>query len=163
MTIYRTCRGCVYDNMECEARSELRRRLKGLCITSVKWQCKQRVPAFKVGDAVWCQTVGDYSTGDGGPYGEAPEVDDFPGHVTRVSDTHVYVYIPAGAHGRDCGEDYKFSPVKGGNGFCKFPFSRVMHRDAEAVEICPECSLPAPHGHLEGYSCDYRLKHEDAA
>lgn len=113
---------------------------------------------FKRGDAVWCKTVGDWSGSITYP-GDEPTIDEYPGHVIKTSDTHVFVYIPTGAPGRSWGEDYEFSPKAGG--FCKFPFSRVSWREADAATLCPECDLPDWAGHQNGYSCSYRGEKHD--
>lgn len=148
--IYRSCQGCAFAKARCEHRDTMRAALAGLDITSVRWRCKGRRPAFKIGEAVWALTVASISGGcddDGTPYR-----DHYPGFVVDYRHTKVIVYIAPSASGRDYPK-YKFEG-SGGSGFCKLPLSRLSARHAEAEEICKACSQPASAGHALGWSCN---------
>lgn len=150
MTLYRTCVGCLSDKSPCVARDDLRERLKGIGVTSIKWKCKDREPRFVVGDPIWALTV----EGQGSDHQEGgePYRDYFPGTVIRDCGSKLLVYIAPGSPGRD-GEEYSFAPS--GNGFCKITLSRISKRDGERETICKACELPASKGHQNGYSCTF--------
>jgi site-specific DNA-methyltransferase (adenine-specific) len=146
MTTYRTCRGCILSGKPCETRQELAGRLKGLGITSVKWNCKVREARIKTGDPVWVETVAatDEFDDEGMPYrGE------FPAYAIEDNGSKFTVFIDEGAEERH-DEDLKFKP--GNNrGFCNIPISRITARDADRQEICKSCSWPAYKGHHGGF------------
>lgn len=159
MTVYRACWGCVSDGSTCPTRAAVRDQIRGLGVTSIKWRCKDRVPKFKIGDAVWVRTVSDMASSidDNGEtiFG------DYPGHVVDIRGSKILIHIPAGAFPRN-EDDYPFSPSShSGHGFCKVPFARVTARDSDREEICPQCSLPASQGHISGYACEYKCRLSD--
>jgi hypothetical protein len=149
MTTYRTCRGCVLSGKPCETRDVLKTALKGLGITSVKWNCKVREARIKIGDPVWVETVAatDEFDDEGMPYrGE------FPAYAIDDHGSKFCVFIDEGAEDRH-GEDLKF---KAGNnrGFCMIPISRISARESDRQEICKSCSWPAYKGHQSGWMCN---------
>ena len=145
---YRTCEGCVRGGVFCSARDALRIQLSGLRITSVRWQCRERIACFQIGDPVWALTVDGQPDGDedGDPFRGR-----FPAIVIREAGTKMLVFIEPGA--RDADGDLEFSASH--NGFCKIPLSRLSARDGERESVCPACEWPASKGHMQGYSCAY--------
>lgn len=151
---YRACLGCVRQGQPCDARDQLKARLKGLGITSVKWKCAEREARFAVGGRVWAKTfcgfIDEFS--DGSP------IEEFPGTVVRLMGSKALVYIRPGIIARD--EETEFTPARGGHGFCKIPLSRLKARQGERANVCPECELPEEFGHQEGFACDARQRFE---
>lgn len=142
--IYRTCSGCLHEKHPCDARDALRRQLKGLSVTSVKWKCKDRTDRFNVGDAVWATTIESTNP----DHGEAC-FDEFPGWVIRNCGSKLLVYIEPGSIGLS--EETKFEARSAG--FCMIPIFRIKPRDGTPEKICPSCELPESKGHLSGYIC----------
>jgi hypothetical protein len=150
MTFYRSCTGCIKQGQPCDTRDALRKRLKGLDVTSVKWKCRDRIARIQVGDAVWVDTVADQNeSGDDGQ----PFRGHFPGIAIRERGASMLVLIENGAPERDEGDDVTFATS--GNGFCKIPLSRITARDAAREEICGSCYWPASKGHQPGYLCHH--------
>lgn len=153
MTHWLSCRGCVHDGPECPHRQAMRKKLRGLNVTSIRWRCAEREDRYRTGDAVWADTVSDYGA-PVEPWENEPPRDWYPGHVVKLLGAKVLVHIARDAEGRDHGADYPFSPRDGSqHGFCKIPLSRITEREAAPSAICPECDVPACHGHQKGYSC----------
>lgn len=148
MTIFRTCTGCKAHPGPCEIREALRRQLKGLGVTSIKWRCKSRESRFKPGDQVWVLTAADRNDADehGNPYR-----DHFPGVIIEERGSKALLHVKDGSPGRD-DDTLKF--VAGdGRGFCKIPLSRLEPRDAPKERVCFYCSQPESLGHVDGYYC----------
>ena len=146
MTFYHACTGCELQGMPCDMRENLRSKLAGIGVTSIKWKCALRTPRFKVGQPVWANVyVATEGSEEDGRYVKA----DFPGTVCRLVGSKALVFIKPEARS-DC-DDYEFQPK--GNGFCKIPLSRLKPRDGEAETICPSCEQPASLGHIDGYRC----------
>lgn len=141
---YMTCIGCKLADTDCPFRRKLRDKIAGLGVTSIRWKCDGRVPAFKPGDAVWART---YSSD---PDGYEDREDHFPGHVVDTMQKRVLVFIPDGSVGSD-----GVSFVARKNGFCLLPYGRVTERDAPAEKICQHCQQPESAGHGP-HADDYR-------
>lgn len=142
MTFYRSCTGCIAQGQRCATRDALRKQIKGLGITSIKWRCDDRKPKYQVGDPVWVDTIADLSDAD---YRE-----EFPGVVVDADGARPLVFIDPGSKSID---DTPFVPGGNGSGFCKIPLSRIKARDGDRQAICRSCSWPASKGHQEGYIC----------
>lgn len=150
MTFYRSCTGCIKQGQPCDTRDVLRKRLKGLGITSVKWKCGDRVARIQPGDAVWVETVADPNEvdDDGQPFRGK-----FPGVAIQERGAGMLVFIEDGA--QDLYEEHDVRFVARNNGFCKIPLSRITLREAPREEICASCSWPASKGHQAGYLCHH--------
>lgn len=144
MTTYRTCVGCIDEKHDCASRDRLRKHLKGLGVTSIKWKCAMRVDRVNVGDPVWALTVASTTDNDGEPYR-----DHFPAMAIRHCGSKMLVFIEPGSLGRN--EECKFDATH--SGFCKIPLSRISARDGEREDICKSCQWPASKGHAPGYIC----------
>lgn len=142
---YRTCIGCIHQKQTCAVRDDLRKKLEGLRVTSIKWKCKSRVARLAPGDPVWALTVASTKRVDdnGEPYRAY-----FPGIAIKEHGTKMLIHIAPGAPGRN--EDCTFE----GGGFCKIPLSRIEKRDGERVEVCRCCQQPAFMGHIFGAACN---------
>ncbi len=149
MTTYRTCRGCVLSGKPCETRQALATALKGLGITSVKWNCKMRETRIKIGDPVWIDTVASRTEVDDNGY---PYRGEFPGFAIEDLGSKLLVFIEPKSPDRN-DEDLLFDPGES-NGFCKIPLSRITAREADRQEICKSCSWPAYKGHQSGWMCN---------
>ena len=129
----------------------MREAIKGLSITSLKWRCRSRQPAFPVGAAVWIYTVCDRSNpnyvDDGSGYRDGPEKFDFPAIVVREGYPKALVFVAEKT--RDQEDEVDFS----GQRFCAIPISRMRRRDAPDEHVCQSCMQPASAGHISGYSC----------
>ncbi|TAI67632.1 hypothetical protein [Bradyrhizobium sp. Leo170] len=154
MTFYRTCTGCVVQGQPCDARDGLRKKLKGLGVTSVKWKCADRIARFQVGDLVWVDTVADPN--DYGDDGE-PYRDEFPGVIVDAAGAKPLVFIDPGVKGKS--EEAAFVAAKS-NGFCRIPLSRLKEREGEKEKICQSCQWPEWKGHHPGFSC--AISHKSA-
>lgn len=148
MTVFRTCTGCRFHPGSCEARDDLKAKIKGLGVTSIKWRCMDRISRFQPGQAVWALTVGDQEIANeetGEPYR-----DHFPGVFVKEKGSKGLVHIKDGAVGRD--EGSCFAP-RNTTGFCLLPLARLEARDAPVERVCFYCSQPESLGHPDGYYC----------
>lgn len=157
MTFYRTCTGCISAGQPCSAKDALRKTLKGLGVTSVKWNCADRVARFQVGNLVWADTVADRNEVDDDGY---PFRAEFPGVVVDAAGTKPLVFIDPGVKSNS--HEYEF--VAGSsNGFCRIPLSRLKAREGEKQQVCASCQWPEWKGHQAGYICAIASNKGDAA
>lgn len=146
---YRTCVGCYMEKEPCPARDHVRRTVKGLGVTSIKWRCSNRVPRIAVGDPVWAETVADLNSTEIGDDGY-PLRHSFPAIAIANSGSKMIVFIDPGVASLSDGVFFN----KDCSGFCKVSLSRITAREGERVEVCRHCSWPAPKGHQTGYVCN---------
>lgn len=167
MTHFRTCRTCAKPPETCERRAELKAKLRGLGVTSLKHRCDGFEPAFVAGDAVRVNTLAWFAKGEESP----PPRLDFPGHFVSFVGGKALVFVPAKAEDMN-GEGVEFEPS--GNGYLKVPLSRLSPRDAPAADIkqCRWCgAMPAldsgcgydPHYTPSGYCLKATREAEEAA
>ena len=52
MPYYHKCRNCAVDTSTCPRRQAIRSAIKGLGLTSIKFQCQDREPLFRVGQRI---------------------------------------------------------------------------------------------------------------
>ena len=52
MPYYHKCRNCAVDTSTCQRRQAIRSAIKGLGLTSIKFQCLDRKPLFRVGQRI---------------------------------------------------------------------------------------------------------------
>lgn len=123
----------------------MRASIAGLGITSIKWRCKSRRPAFAPGDPVWAETYAFYTeSSDEGVRAR------FPATVINFGGAKALVFIASGALS-DGKDQYEFEAQS--NGFCNLPLSRLTPRDGERDEVCRHCQRPASQGHAVDYPC----------
>tara|TARA_R100000687_G_scaffold31512_1_gene26143 strand:- start:241 stop:753 length:513 start_codon:yes stop_codon:yes gene_type:complete len=67
VTHYRTCNGCILEGKKCERREALRDSIKGLGVTSIKFNCAARSPLYHTGQRVSFQW---WALGEPDHYGE---------------------------------------------------------------------------------------------
>lgn len=147
MTVYRTCYGCCLRGKPCDRRDTVAKAIKGLAVSSLKFQCFSRTPVYAVGTPVWLKTVYDM---DGDSDENGIPVDYYPGHVVQDLGSRALVFVKPGSLGRDDG-DLAF--VSKNNGFCRVSLKKLSRREGPVEAVCPDCTLPASAGHLEGSTC----------
>lgn len=137
---YRTCLGCKFEGLPCGERDVMRAKVAGLGITSVKWKCDWRRPAFKPGDLVTVCILMFEDPNDYGSY--ALSFENFDGIFIRdaTGSTKKIVYIQPGTIGD---EDSPFDPKGGGTGFCKLPRAYIKPRDGVPEHVCEYCENPS--------------------
>lgn len=131
--VYRTCFGCIHGSGSCQIRDEVKAKVAGLGVTSLKWKCKWKRLAFQPGDAVFVETIGyepDY-TADEDAY-----ISKWPATVIQSKGSKLICFIEPGT--LDDGE-VPFEPKSHGNGHVKVPLSRVTRRDAVREHVCDYC------------------------
>ena len=151
MTHYATCVGCAVEG-GCWRRDEMRQKLAGLRVTSIKWRCEGRVDRFERGAPVWVITPPDLDKlrSDAAPWDEGhPIKHTFPGFVVRQRGCKTLVYIAEGAPSQDDDETF----FKGGP-FCMIPLSRISARAGDPEEMCRHCDRPSFEPHAIGYRCN---------
>lgn len=141
-----TCTGCVM-NGACAHAPDLRAKLKGLGIRTVKFACKHRRDLFLPGHAVLFTTfITEEWDGDYGGGSERTQVS-YPGHVIKQMGSKVFGFIKPGVDDAS-GEGIPFEPKA--NGFVKMPISRVKldeRREPADVTECRWCSRFIALGH----------------
>lgn len=63
MPYYHKCKNCAVDTSTCPRRQSIKSAIKGLGLTSIKFQCPERKPLFRVGQRVefdWTFYDGDH-------------------------------------------------------------------------------------------------------
>lgn len=137
--IYRSCYGCVHGAGSCQARDAIRDKIKGLGITSIKWKCEHRRPAFVAGEAILIDLFMGMSD-QGDIWGrEEPEYGWFAGYAIEVRGSKILAFIVPGTRS-DC-DEYEFQPKS--NGYVKTGLARVRRRDAIREYVCEGCQRPA--------------------
>lgn len=146
---YHQCRGCTVDHNKCGIRAELRAAIKGLNVTSIKFNCKERKPKFLTGNRVLV-TLPFYEVY--GPQGETDtHLIDFKGTVIceRKTRGNYKVKIDDGPDADDGNytspEDLKsntgYVAVKGEHVSPLNEFDRTVCKECEAVDghedYCP--------------------------
>ena len=134
---YQTCIGCVHGTGFCQAREDIKARVKGIGVTSLKWKCRHRKPTYLPGEAVWVKIfIGWEDRGDS--WGrEEQAFAEFPGTVIRLKGSKAIIFIEPGVASR-C-EEYNFEPQANGNGHVKIPIIRTRKRDAVREYVCDGC------------------------
>lgn len=129
---YRTCTGCVHGSGFCQAREDVKTQVKGIGVTSLKWKCRYRRPAFQAGDAVFVETIGCQPEGDEDVY-----IGSYPATVIESKGSKLICFIEPGVEDDDNG--IPFEPKSNGNGHVKVPMVRVKKRDAVREYVCSYC------------------------
>lgn len=149
---YRTCNGCVHGTGFCQAREDVKARVKGIGVTSLKWKCKHRRPIYQPGDAVWVNLFVGYEERCENWGGEEAVFASFPGTVIRMAGSKAVIFVEPGV-ASDC-EEYSFEPQNAGSGYVKITLTRTRRRDAIREHVCDCCgNIPRLRGHVDGYRC----------
>ena len=150
MTFYQPCQGCAFKPTDCEKKTEIRSAIKGLGITSLKFNCTERKPIYNPGDRVslmW--RVFEY--GDPDPYGEQ-EVGEALAYfyATVMGEQSGTRYIVRVDDGPCYSIDEGWDPVEASKLFTrssklvvKVKTSDIAHTDEPQKEICTSCSAYA--------------------
>lgn len=134
---YRTCVGCVHGSGFCQERENIKAKVKGLAITSIKWKCRFKRPTFLPGEAVWVNVfVGMEDHGDSWGREEATFAE-FPGIIIEVKGSKAIAFIEPGV--LDSGEEYNFEPMSHGSGHVKITLARMRRREAIRENVCGFC------------------------
>lgn len=150
MTYFHTCRACV-GNGACELQSDMKTKLAGLGVRSLKHRCTSRVDLFSPGDPIVVETWPTFRNDD---EDGARARCWFRGHFVQYAGNKPLVFVAAGTISEDGG--WEFYP--NGNGFLKVSLSRVKPREGDrvAVTACRWCaaipSLGQPCGRDPNYT-----------
>lgn len=131
---YRTCVGCVHGTGACQIRDEVKAKVSGLGVTSLKWTCKWKRLAFRPGDAVLVDTLAYEPEGD-----EEYYVRTYPGIVIQNKGSKLICFIEPGVSEAGGENLYPFEPKGGGNGFVKVPLKRVAKCEGVRESVCHYC------------------------
>lgn len=136
MTSYTTCTNCAADKHVCSRRAQVRAAIKGAGITSVKFQCGDRLARFQPGQRVGvCWPV--YDDAD-----EMPTQEMWPATVMFEAGSRFVIQVDdvESDHGTPAREYLNNQTL-----FAKVPPSRLTVLDEPARRICSWCgSAPDP-------------------
>lgn len=139
-----TCTGCAKAG-KCQRATDMRGKLKGLHITTLKFVCPDRAPIFLPGQAVIFTT---FTCDEDDGYRGGVEQVWYRGHVIKQDGGKVFGFIPPGS--LDLTNDVPFEAQYGG--YVKMPLARVR-RDSESADAdVRECRYCAKHPGL-GAAC----------
>lgn len=162
MAYYRTCLGCQLDGIHCDLRTQMARKIKGIGLTSIKWNCNEWKPKFKPGESVFIRTLSEHNCHD---YDGNPPFAEFPGWVVRHTRGRRYIafILPNVLSNSERGESVKF--VAKNRGFLKIHVRWMRSREGDAVLVCPRCLEPVGITNIHGFPCcdDGRYGYADEA
>ena len=135
---YRTCHGCQIDKTSCGIRKKLRAAIKGHNVTSIKFRCADRVPAYIPGQRVivtwqWADEESRYYGMSANPVSfKATVIDENPNGKFRI-------YVDSGPciHYED--HELTAPDCLEGNGFAKVTVAKLEPLDEPARIICKHC------------------------
>ena len=150
MATYRTCSGCLFGKGPCAEREILRRKVAGLGLTSIKWKCAWKRPAFRPGEPVSVRAMDRAED-----YEDGTRVEVVEGYfVSETSATDKVVVYVDPAH---FSETFDGSEMRS-NGFMRLSRSYVSRREGVPASFCKECgNLSDKVGHG-----DWCKRHPDA-
>jgi len=133
MAVYRTCFGCTTDTSTCPKRAAMQSAIKGLGVTSIKFECQDRTPYFHIGQRVFA-FLG---------MGEDRDEDDFPVFATFrgtvVEDTKRGKFVVNLDHGPSECAEYTCPDSLQGNGFAKLTHSKIKPCGEPDRQVCGVC------------------------
>lgn len=139
MTYFRTCHNCVYAGEECATREILRRKIKTLGITSLKFNCGNRAPVFRAGQRVSVTWPVGY---DHDCYGQVEyEQVSWPATIVQERGSRFLIVVDdvVGDDGETKASDY----LKAGL-FAKVTAGRLEAIGEPARRVCQECGSCGP-------------------
>lgn len=140
MTSYQTCLGCGVDRNSCQIRASIRAGIKGLGLTSIKFNCGDRVSIFQPGERVFVKwNIPDYDDCD--CYGHASWQENiWPATVVQETVDRKFV-IKVDDVLSD--EDMPAKEwIKNHNLFCKVRRSKLSKLNEPQRPICENCLEP---------------------
>ena len=144
---YQTCKGCANSSGDCAIRDAVKKQLKGLSVTSIKWRCKEKTPIYQVGDPVWVSLSTSESDEWGSQYYAF-----FPGIVVQNKFPKFVIYVQPSSES-EC-EMYTFEPNGNGTGYVKQSHIHMKKRAGDTQTVCTTCGgLPDVNGHHIEFSC----------
>lgn len=145
---YGTCKGCIFEKSDCEERRTIKAAVIGLRITSIKWKCHRRQPAFTKGQPVTVTMIERGGSGDGGD-----SLHDFDAYVISMKGRRVHAYVPVANQFIEEPGDFDFHS----NGFVTLSMDHIRPREGVEEPICDDCRKTH---RLEGHA-DY-CRHANA-
>ena len=145
------CRNCTLSKLLCTKRDELRKAIKGLGVTSAKFKCEDRKPAFASGQRVsFCWTL--YGEDDGYGYGFGDDLSvEFVGTIiAEVRNGHKFT-VRVDAEG----EFYDVKPAetfRNGGDVVNVRASDITAIDEPSRTFCADClQYEGETGRCQGY------------
>lgn len=132
MTYYAPCKNCTKDATTCERRVNLKKSLRGLGVTSVKFKCPDRVLPFTPGQRVEVSFV------NGDEWGDWEET--WAATVIKESGSRFLCKVDD-ADSVDAETPAK-SFFKNETLFVKVPLHRIRPLDEPPREVCSSCDAP---------------------
>lgn len=126
---YGTCKGCLFEKTDCAERRRIGAKVKGLGITTMKWKCKWRKPAFRVGQPVMVQIL------ERSEYPGEDFLHQFDGYVIGMKGRRVQAYIPKDNQFIEEPGDFEFKS----GGFVGLSMDHVQPREGMSESICDGC------------------------
>lgn len=133
MTYFRPCFNCAIPRKECDTAKRMTAGLRGLGVTSVKFNCPDRKPKFAPGQRVsvtWTVFPPDYEFGD--DYADEA----WPATVSCESGNKFVIRVD------DVPSDFETPAreyIKSANLYCKVSASKLKPLDEPAQPICKRC------------------------
>jgi hypothetical protein len=136
MTAFPTCVGCSRVKATCPRLIDIKTRIAGLRVTSLRHQCADIIPRFRPGEPVLVRTAAS----DENAFDENGDFmwERFEGVFIKQIGSKGLAFIKPGAVGIDC--NLPFEPRNNGQGFVKIPLSRIEGRTAAPDGDAAECS-----------------------
>ena len=150
---YGTCKGCLFEKTDCAERRRIGVKIKGLGITTMKWKCEWRKPAFSIGQPVSVTLI--ERTG----YPEGDYLYDFDAFVIGMKGRRVQAYVPKNCQHIESPGDFEFKS----GGFVGLSMDHVRSREGMYEPVCEECRkthrLDGHEDHCRHATREQRLRH----
>lgn len=133
MTYFRPCFNCATPRKECATAKRMTAGLRGLGVTSVKFNCPDRKPKYAPGQRVSVSWL----VHDGGAYDESPwDLHTWPATVSGESGNRFVIRVDDVASDLDLPvREY----VRSDNLYCKVSAAKLAPLDEPAQPICKRC------------------------
>jgi len=139
MTYYRTCHNCAHSRSECATLARIKRGLSGLNVTSVKFNCPDRAPLYRVGDRV---SVSWPVPEDGGYY-DYSTLESWPATVIREHGPRFVIAVD------DVNSDHETparSFIKNDSLYCKVSAAKLTPLREASRSVCKLCGIVSGSG-----------------
>lgn len=132
-SFYATCRNCAVDRPSCARRAEVRARVKGLGLTSIKFRCAARRPLYRPGQRV--EVTWRYCPPDWG-YEEGVSLETWPATVVQETKRGFLIVVDDVPSDNDLpARDY----IKSDSLYCNVAASKLSPLNEPDRRTCEYC------------------------